>query len=111
MAQNTGFTLKNWAIEELTGYKPKTTFYIDFSIADRFGKGAILDTFNRAFDGWKDNVEYITELTMVMSWKSFEHEGNREFCELYSDLYYKLNDWVFENLEGEDLQYFIRTTD
>ena len=25
--------LKDWNIEALTGYKPKTTFYTDFSIA------------------------------------------------------------------------------
>lgn len=27
--------IKTWNIEALTGYKPKTTFYEDFSIADR----------------------------------------------------------------------------
>ena len=30
--------IENWRIEELTGYKPITSFYTDFSIADRFGK-------------------------------------------------------------------------
>ena len=30
-------TIKTWNIEELTGYKPFTTFYEDFSIADAFG--------------------------------------------------------------------------
>lgn len=28
--------IENWRIEELTGYKPITSFYTDFSIADRF---------------------------------------------------------------------------
>ena len=31
------------------GYELQTTFWEDFSIADRFGLMAILDTFNRAF--------------------------------------------------------------
>jgi len=31
-----------WRIEELTGYKPMTTFYEDFSIADRFDEIAVI---------------------------------------------------------------------
>ena len=31
----------------------KTTFWEDFSIAERFGLSAIQDTFNRAFKEWK----------------------------------------------------------
>ena len=59
-----GIVLENWTIYELTGYKPITTFYTDFSIADKFGVTAIKDTYNLAFEGWKSNVKYITELVM-----------------------------------------------
>ena len=45
--------IKNWNIEELTGYKPLTTLYMDFSIADKFGKNAILSTFNAAKKEYK----------------------------------------------------------
>ena len=38
-----------------TDYQPKTTFWMDFSIADKFGIAAIKDTYNRAFKGWKTN--------------------------------------------------------
>ena len=104
--------IKDWNIEAMTGYKPITTFYMDFSIADHFGVGAIKDTFKRAFDGWKDNVEYLTELVMVLNWKSWEHyENNEKFCELYVELYEKASAWAWENLKGEDLEYFYRTTD
>lgn len=44
--------IENWRIEELTGYKPITTFYTDFSIADKFGVEAIKDTYNRSFASW-----------------------------------------------------------
>ena len=37
------------------GYQPKTTFWMDFSIADKFGIAAIKDTYNRAFKEWKTN--------------------------------------------------------
>lgn len=38
--------IKAWNIEAMTGYKPRTTFYEDFSIADHFGGPAIRDTFS-----------------------------------------------------------------
>ena len=103
--------IKNWNIEEMTGYKPKTTFYTDFSIADNYGKDAILDTYKRVFDEWKNDYMYLTELVMVMSWKSFEHEDNAEYCEIYSELYYKTDDYALNHLKGEELSYYYRTTD
>lgn len=48
--------IKTWNIEAMTGYKPITTFYEDFSIADAFiwkEPNAVKDTFRRAFAGWK----------------------------------------------------------
>lgn len=115
---------KDWNIEAITGYKPKTTFYMDFSIAEPFGLNAIKDTYRRAFSEWKTNTEYVTELVMVLNWKVWEFYGKIEenidpsktetyhaFYELYLKLYETLNDWCFDNLKGEDLEYFIRTTD
>ena len=50
-------------------YEVKTTFFDDFSIADRFGAAAIKDTFKRALNEWKNNYVYITELCMVLNHK------------------------------------------
>lgn len=36
--------IPKWDIEEETGYKPFTTFWQDFSIADTYGLQAIQDT-------------------------------------------------------------------
>lgn len=47
------------------GYELQTTFWSDFSIADRFGLSAIRDTFNRAFREWKEDYEYLTELVVA----------------------------------------------
>ena len=104
--------MKTWNIEAVTGYKPKTTFYEDFSIADGFGEAAIKDTFKRAFNGWKNNVEYLTELIMVLNWKIWEHiELNRRYANLYQDLYMDADAWVWDNLTGDDLDYYMKTTD
>ena len=103
---------KDWNIEELTGYKPKTTFYMDFSIADAFGTDAIKDTYKRAFEHWKDNVVYLTELVMALNWKIWEHyQHNEAYAELYNELWGEADLYCTENLKGEDLKYFYRTTD
>lgn len=94
------------------GYKTKTTFWEDFSVADAFGADAIRDTFNRSFRDWKNNLEYITELAMVMSWKSCSYYNkNDEYMNLYSDLYHKVDGWCMNNLKGNDLSYYLDTTD
>ena len=49
-------TIKTRNIEEMTGYKPRTTFYEDFSIADQFRVMAIRDTYCRAFNAWQNNI-------------------------------------------------------
>lgn len=46
----------NEFIEERTGYKPMTTFWDDFSIAEMFGLDAVIGTFNMAFKEWHNNV-------------------------------------------------------
>lgn len=91
----------------------KTTFWEDFSIADKFWENAIKDTYKRAFEEWKNNVEYITELTIVLNWKCWHYydEDNFEYSKLYQELWEELDDWCHKNLKGEALTYYFRTTD
>ena len=104
--------VKNWNIEQMTGYKPITTFYKDFSIADNFGINAIKDTYKRAFNEWKIDYKYITELTMVLNWKIWEHyKTNLKYANLYNDLWEQLKTWVYENFNDNQLSYYYRTTD
>lgn len=105
-------TISMWNIEAMTGYQPKTTFWMDFSIADRFGLSAVKDTFRRAFREWKTDAVYVTELSLVLNWKSWEHaERNPVLSELYVELWQKVNDWCYEHLTGDDLTYYFQTTD
>ena len=97
----------NWNIEEMTGYKPITTFYTDFSIADGFGVDAIKDTYKRAFEEWKSDYKYLTELVMVLNWKIAEHyESNMEYAKVYNDLWTKADAYACEHLKGVELDYF-----
>lgn len=105
--------IKDWNIEEMTGYKPKTSFYRDFSIADMFGIDAIKDTFKRAFNEWKDDTEYFTELAMALNWKMWEHDdnGNQKYIKLYYELWQQADDYVFKHWNEEQRSYYYRITD
>ena len=94
------------------GYETKTTFWEDFSIADRFGISAIKDTYKRAFNEWNSNVEYITELVIVLNHKIWQHyQHNETLARVYDELWRECDDWCRKNLKGDDLSYYYSTTD
>ena len=97
----------------INGYETFTTFWSDFSIADRFGVNAIKDTYTRAFNEWKHDYKYLTELVLVLNWKcwDFYDKRNDEYSALYSELYYKAADYASENLRGEEARYYFTITD
>lgn len=109
--------IPHWGIEEETGYKPFTTFWQDFSIADTYGLQAIRDTFDRAFEEWKGDYKYLTELVLVLNHKIFHHyvkdgtEEQNETASLYNELWHKANDYAVDNLQGEQAAYFYQLTD
>lgn len=103
---------KEWNIEEMTGYKPISTFYMDFSIADHFGAKAVRSTYRQAVKEWKTNCPMVTELVMVLNWKIWEHyQSNKVLARLYNDLWQELQAWCYGHLKGSDLEYFARTID
>ena len=96
----------------MPNYEWKTTFWSDFSIADRYGIPVIKDTYNRAFKEWKDNYIYLTELVLVLNWKIWQwYETRESYAEVYNDLWEKADQYAMENLHGEEMNYFIDTTD
>ena len=94
------------------GYECKTTFWGDFTIADRFGIEAVKDTFNRAFEGWKDNYIYLTELVIVLNHKIWYYcKKDNRLAKVYNDLWEKADGYAMNNLKDKELDYFIATTD
>lgn len=101
-----------WNIEAMTGYKPITTFWDDFSIADKFGVNAVKDTYKRAFNEWKDDYKYLTELVMVLNHKIWQHyEKDEPLAQVYNELWEKADEYACENLKGEEAKYFYNITD
>ena len=101
----TGTTLEN-------GYTLKTTFWNDFSIAEKFGTRAIRETYERAFKEWKSNIEYFTELSLVLNWKAWHFQKtNPTFAELYCELWEDCDLWAGNNLKGADARYYYEVTD
>ena len=101
-----------WKMAEMIGYTPITTFWTDFSIADVYGVSGIQDTFDRAFEHWKGDYKYLTELVMVLNHKIWEwYDLDEERAELYDKLWRQAADYATKNLKGDELRYYYETTD
>jgi hypothetical protein len=95
-----------------SGYELKTTFWNDFSIADKFGEKAVLDTYKRAFNEWKGNYIYLTELVLVLNHKIWQHyEKNEALAKVYNGLWEQADNYGCKNLKDEELTYFYNTLD
>lgn len=108
--------IPRWTMAEDLGYEPITTFWMDFSIADKFGPAAVRDTFNRAFAEWKDNYKYLTELVMVLNHKiayhySPEKDAPNVMANLYNELWEKADEYASTHLEGDEYAYYFSITD
>ena len=97
----------------LNGYTFFTTFWDDFSIAEMFGIDAITDTAKRALNAWKDDIKYITELAIVLNYKSwaFYDANNKELSKVYSELYYMVDNFAYNHFNDEELSYYFNITD
>ena len=106
-------------------YVEKTTFGTDFDKADAFGEGEIKNTFWKAFDEWKNDYEYLTELVIAMNYKCCQwyyrasDRGNQttyrmyavQLAKLYNNLYYEAAEYASTHLEGDEFSYYDSTTD
>lgn len=106
-------SINDWKIEELTGYKPITSFYRDFGAAEQTGEKGIKETFRRLMKTGKTNYKYLTELVMVLDWKALEHiqSDQRELSQIYYGLWCDADEYAQDHLTGEELEYYSNTAD
>lgn len=105
-------TWKEFAESEL-GLTIQTTFWDDFSIADRFGVKAVNDTYKRGFVYAKADYKYLTEFIIVLNHKIWQlhGQGRMELAKAYDKLWRLADEYAMENLKGDELTYYINTTD
>lgn len=99
----------------LNGYGKKriTTFYSDFTIAELIGgiKG-IKDTLNNAKKNWKGNVDYMSELVVVLNHKIWEHYShNQTLAKVYDKLWRETDDFCRKHFKGEELTKYYNYID
>ena len=89
-----------------------TTFWMDFTIADAFGIAAVKDTYKRAFEEWRNDYRYLTDLVMVLNHKIWQwYEKNDALARVYNELWDKTAEYAMDNLKGEELSYYFEVTD
>ena len=95
------------------GHERLTTFFSDLSIAEWCEQeSGVRDTYERVMKEWISNIEYITEFSICLNHKIWQHyEHNDELAKLYNDLWAAADAWAVENLTGDELAYFYNTTD
>lgn len=101
-------------LEQFTDWRPKTLYWQNFSIAEKFGNEEILSVYDKIFNEAKEDYELLTELSMILNhkcWEYSEYVDDPGLCTLYSDLYYSTRNYALEHLVGEELSYFLDITD
>ena len=95
------------------GYKRRTTFFSDLSIAEWCGLASVRDTYNNVVKSWLNDVKYFTEFVLCLNWKSWEWKarGYEELSMLYVELYEQAHDLALSTYKDEELSYYLATTD
>lgn len=97
----------------------KTTFWLDFGIAEMDGVEGVRETYKRAFDEWKDSIEYMTALCIVLNHKIWERYNKLEPSEFskdelaktYDRLWGECDSYILDNFNDDGISYFLSATD
>ena len=99
--------------ESMCGYTQRTTFWDDFTLAEKLGLPAIERIYRNAFNSWKTDVVFITELVLVLNWKMLymDERHMTEKSVMYNKFWVELSNWWERHLEAGAYEYFINVTD
>lgn len=102
----------------------KNTFWLDFGIAEKVsGLAGVRDTYDRAFDGWRDDIRYLTALYCVLNWRGCGHYGKDDkLARLYFEKQQELDKYIldyelvggkekYKNFNSDEIAYFLKATD
>ena len=104
--------LEKLALEKMLDYKFESTFWEEFSIAEEYGADGIKEHYNIVFEQWKDNLKYLTELTLVLNIKIFLwYKVDDSIGQTYDQLWKETDFYALDTLKGDDLHYYLHTLD
>ena len=98
-------------------------YEFQYKIWENFGelsdKTLIESLFEKVFELNKTNIKFLTELACVVNLKCWEfyESGDNKLSRIYSDLYYKVREYVLETayengaFNDEDIRYYFEITD
>lgn len=110
--KNISINIPKWGIIEETGYTPKTTFWSDFSIADRFGSKAVKDTYNRARVYAEGDAELMAELTLVLNHKIWQwYNVDNDLSLLYNNIWSEYDQYAYDSLDEEGRSIYFHIVD
>ena len=101
-------------LAEFTDYRSVTTYWDDYSIAEKKSLDEVKTLFKTTLQDAKDDHRNLTELALVMSWKaSFwaGKPGKSSLCGLYLNLFEDVNEYAVTHLRGSKLDYYYDVTD
>lgn len=96
------------------GYQFKTTYWNDFSIADKFGVDAVKDTYRKVLPQARLKPMDFAELVCVLNWKIWEHydNHNESLISTYNALWDEADRMIdTKNFSKEDVQKMLRFLD
>lgn len=89
------------------GYKQITTYGIELSIADEYGLEETKKALEEIISKAKEDYKTLTELVLILSFKTIQHQDKKDYLDFYMDKYVELSKYAFDTLKGEELKYFI----
>lgn len=100
-------------LEADTGFKFETDVWELFTKAETDDEVDVEELYKKLFRKWKDDVKMITELSMCLNWKLWEHYEKKEenLAELYNALRMRVDWYAHDVFVWEDAEYYFRTTD
>lgn len=102
-------------LEEQTRFKFQTDVWEEFTKIEKSENNYedIEELYRKYFREWHNDVKMITELSMCMNRKLWEHyeAGDEEIARLYNDLWLKVHSYANDVFIWEDWKYYFNTTD
>lgn len=91
-----------------------TTFFMDFTIADKFGVYAIKDTFRNGLKYAITDVEIYGQFVLALNHKIWQHyeKGNQYLAKVYDALWRKADEDAYKYFTSEeDRRTYFEITD